>query len=67
MADKHRWSGWPGAWCLKCGIGDPMEYAIGNSYYDPYTNTWQDSEEARQAKKECGDLAFCTVPDTKEG
>jgi hypothetical protein len=44
-----------------------MEYAIGNSYYDPYTNTWQDSEEARQAKKECGDLAFCTVPDTKEG
>lgn len=22
MGDTHRWSGWPGAWCLDCGITD---------------------------------------------
>ena len=21
----HRWSGWPGAFCLLCGCGDPAE------------------------------------------
>lgn len=21
----HRWSGWPGAWCLDCGVEDPRE------------------------------------------
>lgn len=24
----HRWSGWPGAWCLDCGIEDPFEIAL---------------------------------------
>jgi hypothetical protein len=23
----HRWSGWPGAWCLDCGISDWSEEA----------------------------------------
>jgi hypothetical protein len=23
-----RWSGWPGAWCLDCGIDDPYETAL---------------------------------------
>jgi len=23
--DSHRWSGWPGAWCLDCGREDPTE------------------------------------------
>jgi hypothetical protein len=22
---KHRWSGWPGAWCLACGKEDGQE------------------------------------------
>jgi hypothetical protein len=25
---EHRWSGWPGAWCLDCGIEDPHETAL---------------------------------------
>ena len=25
---SHRWSGWPGAWCLDCGIEDPLELCI---------------------------------------
>lgn len=24
----HRWSGWPGAWCLDCGMEDPREICI---------------------------------------
>ena len=22
---EHRWSGWPGAWCLDCGVEDAAE------------------------------------------
>lgn len=22
---EHHWSGWPGAYCLNCGISDPRE------------------------------------------
>lgn len=25
---EHRWSGWPGAWCLDCGIEDATELCI---------------------------------------
>lgn len=30
----HRWSGWPGAWCLDCGRSDPCEDAIANGDFD---------------------------------
>lgn len=26
---SHRWSGWPGAWCLDCGQEDANEVCIG--------------------------------------
>ena len=26
---EHRWSGWPGAWCLDCGIEDAREICVG--------------------------------------
>ena len=42
MPNKHRWSGWPSAFCLKCGQWDMMEYAIGNCLYDPVTETWKE-------------------------
>lgn len=38
----HRWSGWPGAWCLDCGAEDLIEIAIGEGYYDPYSGAWAD-------------------------
>lgn len=25
---EHRWSGWPGAWCLDCGIEDAQERCV---------------------------------------
>lgn len=31
MAD-HRWSGWPGAWCLDCGAGCPVEAALADGF-----------------------------------
>lgn len=27
---EHRWSGWPGAWCLDCGCEDPREIALAD-------------------------------------
>jgi hypothetical protein len=28
--DAHRWSGWPGAWCLDCGAEDPYELCLAD-------------------------------------
>lgn len=30
---EHRWSGWPGAWCLHCGCADPHEEAFANGNF----------------------------------
>jgi hypothetical protein len=30
---EHRWSGWPGAWCLDCGAEDPREIALADGNY----------------------------------
>jgi hypothetical protein len=30
---EHRWSGWPGAFCLDCGCEDPREIALANGDY----------------------------------
>jgi len=44
----HRWSGWPGAYCMKCGIEDSLEYAIANDYYNPYTGVWDTDEHKEE-------------------
>lgn len=31
----HHWSGWPGAFCMKCGCEDPMEVALGDGLWEP--------------------------------
>ena len=31
---QHRWSGWPGAWCLDCGADDPFEVALAKGEWD---------------------------------
>lgn len=28
--NDHRWSGWPGAWCLDCGAEDQNELALAD-------------------------------------
>ena len=34
MMTAHRWSGWPGAWCLDCGTEDRRELAIADGAFD---------------------------------
>ena len=34
MNTAHRWSGWPGAWCLDCGRDDPYETALADGLID---------------------------------
>jgi len=58
----HRWSGWPGAFCLKCGAEDPYEYALAMNYYDPLTDSW-DTEEHMVA---CFQALNCPVEDKNE-
>lgn len=42
----HWWSGWPGAYCMRCGADHYLEYALGMGWYDPVTDKW-DTEEHR--------------------
>jgi hypothetical protein len=30
FVEGHRFSGWPGAWCLDCGAPDALEEALAN-------------------------------------
>jgi len=39
---KHRWSGWPGAWCLDCGCEDPSEICIGGGEVPDDHPGWKD-------------------------
>ena len=47
MMGQHRWSGWPGAYCLLCGAEDALENAVGMGWYDPLPDKW-DSEDHKQ-------------------
>lgn len=37
----HRWSGWPGAWCLDCGAECKAELACCDPRYDVETGEWE--------------------------
>lgn len=47
----HRWSGWPGAYCLDCGVEDQLEIAIAEGRYDPYTDKWEAESEKEEYQK----------------
>ena len=48
MNNSHHWSGWPGAYCMKCMAEDPAEIAVVDGNYDPESDTWV-SDEKREA------------------
>jgi hypothetical protein len=52
---RHKWSGWPGAICLNCGISDPIEEALADNLFDPLTDIWKDEkqEEITMWKMSC--------------
>lgn len=64
IAEKpgHWWSGWPGAYCLKCGSEDPMEIAIADNWYDPFTDQWDTPEH--KAQVQAANLCPADVPTT---
>lgn len=59
---EHRWSGWPGAWCLDCGIEDQFELAIGDGVYEPYKNRWTDEARRNAAERI---MSTCAEPSSK--
>ena len=58
---EHHWSGWPGAFCLHCGQTDLWEYAIGNLLYDPFTEKWEDCDDAIELQMKIKEAAECPV------
>lgn len=44
----HRWSGWPGAFCMYCGVEDRLEIALGEGYFDPCTGKWDSRKHKRE-------------------
>lgn len=48
---RHRWSGWPGAFCLYCGTPQMLEIAMGNGYFDPYTDTFDTPEHEEEYRE----------------
>jgi hypothetical protein len=45
IRDRHRWSGWPGAYCQECGVEDAAENALGQNWITFESDdsiTWKD-------------------------
>ena len=45
----HRWSGWPGAYCLDCNCEDPSEQCITDCKCPCHNEFWKDYEKACEA------------------
>lgn len=44
---EHWWSGWPGAFCMKCGSSDPMGQCLADSCHCPcHDEVWDRRSEA---------------------
>lgn len=52
---EHRWSGWPGAWCIDCGIEDPREIAMAEGDYE-------EDENGFPLAKDFGEQMICKEP-----
>jgi hypothetical protein len=53
--EGHRWSGWPGAFCLRCGVEHAWENALAMNWVDIDASgheTW-DTEEHRLLVLKC--------------
>jgi hypothetical protein len=54
----HRWSGWPGAYCLKCGMDAPEPETEPNWVCNCDDQMWDYIAEGRQGPKPTG----CSSP-----
>lgn len=64
---EHRWSGWPGAWCLDCGISDPWEAALANGDIEVICQAGGEYPFYRdeEAKARIEALRYCPEPGSK--
>ena len=46
---SHRWSGWPGAWCLDCGCEDPNELKLAGYTVESNHPGLRDCEQKGQS------------------
>ena len=61
----HRWSGWPGAWCLDCGDEDVLEHAMNcGECHVPYGPEDED-QKTRLCVAHMGMVRECPEPGSK--
>lgn len=48
--NEHWWSGWPGAWCMKCGSEDKVEVCLGGCECPCHEAFWREYEEAMKVQ-----------------
>jgi hypothetical protein len=39
---EHKWSGWPGAYCLICGCEDPIEVCLADCKCPCHDTFWKE-------------------------
>ena len=59
---KHRWSGWPGAWCLDCGMEDAEEIELAGPPSET-RHRFSDLPHTAQPCEGCSDSA-CKEPNS---
>lgn len=50
----HWWSGWPGAYCMRCGADHALELALADGWYDPVADAWDTEGHRRQVEEADG-------------
>ena len=51
LVGEHWWSGWPGAYCLKCGDGDASEICLGGCACPCHDAFWKAYDEATRESR----------------
>ena len=49
--DNHWWSGWPGAYCMKCGDDDLTEICLGGCKCPCHDSFWEEYESAMKREE----------------
>jgi hypothetical protein len=44
-SNQHWWSGWPGAYCMKCGDEDANELCMAGCKCDCHNEFWKECDE----------------------
>lgn len=62
---NHNWSGWPGAWCLNCGIVDGVEQSLADDCEECHLPYGPEDED--QEIKICSKHTTGKCPGPKDG